>query len=105
MARRHVIREFRPEDASAVAALRPEDQIATPEGLLHTLGAYPQRAHAKAWVAEEDGRVTGFVLARFKWATRAADVGRVRALPPSHELIETAEEHLLSHGARTLSTY
>jgi RimJ/RimL family protein N-acetyltransferase len=102
MARGPVIREFREEDAAAAAALASEHQVITTQGLLHTLHSYPPRAHAKAWVAEEAGRVTGFALARFKWATKAADVGRLRVLPPSYELFDAAERHLLDHGACTL---
>jgi RimJ/RimL family protein N-acetyltransferase len=104
MARRPVIRDFRPEDAASAAALASEYHVITARGLLHTIASYPPRAHARAWVAEEDGRVTAFALARFKWATQAADVGRLRVLPPSHELFDAAEQHLLAHGARTFAT-
>jgi len=79
--------------------------VGTPQGLLHTLATFPARAHARAWVSEERGSVTGFALARFKWATEAPDVGQLRTLPPSPELFEVAEHHLLSHGARTLVTH
>jgi RimJ/RimL family protein N-acetyltransferase len=100
-----VIREFRPEDAAAVAALEPEYRVTTPRGLLHSLATYPPRARARVWVAEEEGRVVGFALARFKWATSSPDVGRIRGHVASHELFEQAEQHLLSHGARTIVTH
>ena len=69
-----MIRDFRVEDAPAVAGLAPEYQVVTAEGLLHMLATYPVRARARAWIVEEDGCVAGFALARFKWATSAADV-------------------------------
>ena len=55
-----MIRDFRVEDAPAVAGLAPEYQVVTPEGLLHMLATYPVRGHARAWIVEEDGRVAGF---------------------------------------------
>jgi RimJ/RimL family protein N-acetyltransferase len=105
MARGPMIRDFRPEDAASAAALAPEYQVVTAQGLLHTMASYPPRAHARAWVKEVEGRVTGFAMARFKWATKEADVGRVRTHPPSHDLLQEAERHLLAHGARTLVAY
>ena len=57
------IRAFRDEDIPAVARiwreLRP-DAMHSENGLRHLVGAFPERAQAAFWVAEDDGRVVGF---------------------------------------------
>jgi mycothiol synthase len=73
-----VIRGFEARDAEAVsAALHEEDPPipVTPAGVLHWLTAQPERARARMWVDEEDGRVAGWAEAGIRWSTSVPGVG------------------------------
>ena len=109
-------REFRAEDAEAVAELLHEDEPPGPltaAGLLHWLAVQPERAAARSWVALEGGAVAGWARARFRWKTSAERIGEPWAfVRPAHRrrgvgtaLLRTAEEHLLRKRARVLQTW
>jgi GNAT superfamily N-acetyltransferase len=111
-----VIRDFEPGDAAAVSAALHEESPPHPvtaEGVLHWRDAQPERAQARLWVAEEDGRIVGWAETRIRWTTKVEDVGDLWAyVVPSHRgrgigaaLCEEAEGHLVGLGARTLESW
>ena len=111
-----MIREFRADDAEAVAQLLHEDEPPGPTsaaGLLHWLGVQPERAAARMWVADEGGELAGWARARFRWKTSAERIGEPWVfVRPAHRcrgvgtaLLRTAEEHLLRKRARILQTW
>jgi GNAT superfamily N-acetyltransferase len=111
-----VIRVFEPGDADAVsAALHEEDPPipVTPLGVLHWRDAQPERAHARLWVYEEDGRILGWAEARIRWSTSVPDVGdlwayvvpRARSEGRGATLYTEAERYLRGCDARTLESW
>jgi GNAT superfamily N-acetyltransferase len=111
-----VIRPFRPDDASVLAALLDEDtlpQAVTGDGIRHWFASQPERAQVAAWVAESDGEVVGWVRARLRWAIKEEGVGeiwafvvpRTRGRGLGGALYEVAHAHLLDVGARVLGSW
>jgi GNAT superfamily N-acetyltransferase len=111
-----VIRDFEPADAAAVSAALHEESPphpVTPAGVLHWRDAQPERARARLWVAEEDGRIVGWAETRIRWTTKVTDVGDLWAyVVPSHRgrgigaaLYAETERHLLDIGARVLESW
>jgi GNAT superfamily N-acetyltransferase len=111
-----VIRDFEPSDATAVsAALHEEDppHPVTPEGVLHWRDGQPERARARLWVAEEDGRIVGWAEARIRWTTKIQDVGDVWVyVVPSERgrgigsaLYAESERYVLGLRARILESW
>jgi GNAT superfamily N-acetyltransferase len=111
-----VIRDFKRGDAAAVSAALHEESPPHPvtrEGVLHWRDAQPERARARLWVAEEDGRIVGWAETRIRWTTSVADVGDLWAyVVPSHRgrglgaaLYGETEKCLLALGARVLESW
>jgi len=111
-----MIREFQAPDAEAVSAALHEDDLPNPltaAGVLHWLVAQPERAHARMWVAEEEGSVIGWAEARIRWTTSVADVGDfwVYVVPPARRrgigaaLYAEAERYLFELRARVLESW
>jgi GNAT superfamily N-acetyltransferase len=111
-----VIRDFEPTDAAAVSAALHEEsppQPVTAEGVLHWRDAQPERARARLWVAEEDGRIVGWAETRIRWTTKVSDVGDLWGyVVPSYRgrgigaaLYGEVERHLLALGARILESW
>jgi GNAT superfamily N-acetyltransferase len=110
-----VIREFVDSDAEDAAALLAElsPWLWTADGILHRLGALPERAHRRTWVAEADGAVVGWGEAEFDWVAERDDIGTVWAIvAPAHRgqglgsgLFERGVAHMLERGARELRTW
>jgi GNAT superfamily N-acetyltransferase len=80
---------------------------------LHWRDAQPERARARLWVAEEDGRIVGWAETRIRWTTKVTDVGDLWAyVVPSHRgrgigaaLYAESERYLLEIGARVLESW
>jgi GNAT superfamily N-acetyltransferase len=80
---------------------------------LHWRDAQPERARARLWVAEDDGRIVGWAETRIRWTTKVTDVGDLWAyVVPSHRgrgigaaLYAETERHLLEIGARVLESW
>ena len=111
-----MIRDFESRDAAAVSAALHEESPphpVTPAGVLHWRDAQPERARARLWVAEEDGRIVGWAETRIRWTTSVTDVGDLWAyVVPSHRgrgigaaLYAEAERYLLGLGARILESW
>jgi GNAT superfamily N-acetyltransferase len=111
-----VIRDFEAADAAAVSAALHEDELphpVTPAGVLHWRDAQPERARARMWVAEEDGRLVGWAESRIRWTTSVSGIGDLWAyVVPSRrgrgfgaELYAAAESYLLALGARILESW
>ena len=111
-----MIRDFEPSDATAVSAALHEGDPphpVTPEGVLHWRDGQPERARARLWVAEEDGRIVGWAEARIRWTTKIQDVGDVWAyIVPSERgrgigsaLYAESERYVLGLGARILESW
>lgn len=111
-----MIRDFRAEDAEAIAELLHEDEPPGPitaAGLLHWRAVQPERAAARMWVADGGEELAGWSRARFLWKTSAERIGEPWAfVRPSRRggcvgtgLLRAAEEHLLRRGARGLQTW
>jgi GNAT superfamily N-acetyltransferase len=111
-----MIRQFRTDDAAAVSAILHEDKVphaVTSAGVLHLRDGQPARAHARMWVAEEDGQIVGWAEARIRWTTSVEDVGDVWAYVRPTErgrgigasLYARTEEHVLGRGARVLESW
>jgi len=65
------VRDFRREDADAVAVLLHEaepPEAVTGAGIVHWQEKQPERAHVASWVAEEDGEIVGWARAALRWA-------------------------------------
>jgi len=111
-----MIREFEPADAEGVSAALHEELLPEPvtaAGILHWRDAQPERARARVWVAEEDGRIVGWSETRLRWTTSAPGIGDFWAyVAPSSrgrglgtELYEQAERHLRDVGARKVESW
>ena len=109
------IRDFRDEDAPAVAAFLREaapDFLITAELLLHDAHETPARAHLRYLVAEDDGRPVGFGEGMLRWRAEDPGVGEVwvcvaaeaRRRGLGSALYEEALAHVRRHGAHTLAT-
>jgi GNAT superfamily N-acetyltransferase len=111
-----VIREFRREDADAVATLlqeaEPPEGVTGP-GIVHWQEKQPERAHVASWVAEEDGEIAGWARAAMRWAVSAEQVGEIwgfvrpslRRRGLGTEFYEQGAAHLLGCGARVLESW
>jgi GNAT superfamily N-acetyltransferase len=111
-----MIRDFEPADAAAVsAALHEEDppHPVTAAGVMHWRDGQPERARARMWVAEEDGRLIGWAEARIRWTTRVQDIGDVWAyvVPPERgrgigaALLAETEQYARGLGAKILESW
>jgi len=110
---RPVIREFEDRDADRVAELvRDFPWFVTAEHLRHRLRSRPARAHARSWVAEEEGEIVGWAQTQFAWVTDRDDLADVlvfvspgrRREGIGSKLYELAAGHALEHGARELKS-
>lgn len=111
-----MIRGFETRDAEAVSAILHEEELphpVTPAGVLHWRDAQPERARARMWTAEEDGRVVGWAEARIRCSTSVRDVGdlwayvlpRARGRGLGAALFAEAQDYLLEIGALTLESW
>jgi GNAT superfamily N-acetyltransferase len=111
-----VIREFRREDADAVAALLHEaepPEAVTGPGVVHWQEKQPERAHVASWVAEENGEIIGWARATMRWAVSSEQVGELwgfvrpalRRRGIGKRLYEESAAHLLGCGARVLESW
>jgi GNAT superfamily N-acetyltransferase len=111
-----VIREFEPADAEGVSAALHEEELPEPvtaAGILHWREAQPERARARVWVAEEDGRIVGWSEARLRWTTSVPGIADFWAyvVPSSRgrglgaQLCEQAERHLRDVGASKVESW
>jgi GNAT superfamily N-acetyltransferase len=111
-----VIRDFEPADAEGVSAALHEDELPEPvtaAGILHWRDAQPERARARVWVAEEDGRIVGWSEARLRWTTSVPGIAdfwayvvpwaRGRGL--GADLYKQAERHLREVGASKVESW
>ena len=111
-----MIREFRREDADAVAALLNEaepPEAVTGPGIVHWQEKQPERAHVASWVAEEDGEIVGWARGAMRWAVSSEQVGELwgfvrpgmRGRGLGSQLHERGVAHLLGCGARVLESW
>lgn len=111
-----MIREFRPDDAEAVAAIlheEPQPQAITPAGLLHWLEAQPERARPRTFVAEADGQIVGWAESRLTWSTSKPGVAdfwlyvrpTFRGRGIGKALLGTVERRLEEIGATIIQTW
>jgi len=111
-----VIRDFEPGDARGVSAALHEEKPPHPvtaEGVLHWRDAQPERARARLWVAEADGRIVGWAEVRLRWTTSVPDIGDVwgyvvpsmRGQGLGTALYEQAARHLMDVGAKVLESW
>ncbi|MBD0692172.1 GNAT family N-acetyltransferase [Streptomyces sp. CBMA123] len=110
------IRDFRPDDAEAVAAAHRagrEHLVMSAEALLW-LNAQPNPdEHFRTFVAELDGRVVGAVRCAVVLGTSTAGVGyangsvlpEFRRRGAATALLAAAERHLAGHGVAELHTW
>lgn len=106
-----VIRELRPDDAGAVAALLREvrgDNLYTERGTKHKLESTPRRAEAAWWIADVGG-VVAYALAMRRWWRASNDAyAWVGVLPEARgrglggALWELAERHVSKLGVESL---
>jgi GNAT superfamily N-acetyltransferase len=90
-----------------------EDEPPTAAGLRHWFESEPERAHFRAWVAEEEGEVAGVGTAGFHWSMSTPGVAWVWAgVHPEHRgrglgsaLFDRGERHLRDHGVRKLESF
>jgi GNAT superfamily N-acetyltransferase len=108
-----MIREFEDRDTEGAAALLVDlPWFHTPETLRHASSTRPARAHARMWVAEEQGAIVAWAQTTFKWATERDDVAEVWAIVrPDRRgagigvrLYELAAAHVVEHGAHELES-
>jgi GNAT superfamily N-acetyltransferase len=109
-----MIRDFRPEDAPAAAALvralRPA-YVTTEETLLHRERAMPPRARKRSWSAIDGDDLVGWATAEFRSFGGPAGIGAIwvgvhephRGKGTGSALYDAAEAHLREHGARSLT--
>ena len=108
-----MIRDFETADAAAVSAALHEEEPphpVTPAGVLHWRDAQPERAHARMWVVEDEGRMVGWAEARLRWTTKAAGIGDLwayvvpaaRGREIGQGLYAETERHLREVGAVVL---
>jgi GNAT superfamily N-acetyltransferase len=111
-----VIRPYESTDAAAVSAIFHEEEVphpVTPAGVQHWRVAQPERARARSWVAEEDGRVLGLGESSLRWTTSAEGVGEVwvyvtpaaRSRGLGGALYAETERHARNVGARVLESW
>ncbi|MFF7590812.1 GNAT family N-acetyltransferase [Kitasatospora purpeofusca] len=109
------IRDFRPEDAGAVAAAHRagrEHLVEAPE-MFVWLNAQRTKGHYRTFVAELDGRVVGSVRCGVVTGTSTAGVGHANGsvLPEYRRrgaftaLLAAAERHLAGHGVAELHSW
>ncbi|MEV7924641.1 MULTISPECIES: GNAT family N-acetyltransferase [unclassified Kitasatospora] len=110
------IRDFRPDDAEAVAAAHRagrEHLVMTSEALLWLNGRQSPGEHFRTFVAELDGRVVGAVRCAVVLGTTTTGVGyangsvlpQFRRRGASTALLAAAERHLAGHGVSELHTW
>jgi GNAT superfamily N-acetyltransferase len=90
-----------------------EDEPPTVAGLRHWFESEPERAHFRAWVAEEQGNIAGVGMAGFHWSMSTPGVAwawagihpdrRRRGLGSA--LFDRGEAHLREHGVRKLESF
>jgi len=111
-----MIRDFEPGDAAGVSAALHEEEPPHPvtaEGVLHWRDAQPERARARLWVAEGDGRIVGWAEVRLRWTTSVPDVGDVwgyvvpsmRGRGLGTALYGEASRYLIEAGAKVLESW
>lgn len=111
-----MIRDFEPGDAKGVSAALHEEEPPHPvtaEGVLHWRDAQPERARARLWVAEVDGRIVGWAEVRLRWTTSVPDVGDVwgyvvpsmRGQGLGTALYDEASRYLMDVGAKVLESW
>lgn len=111
-----MIRDFEPGDAKGVSAALHEEEPPHPvtaEGVLHWRDAQPERARARLWVAEVDGRIVGWAEVRLRWTTSVPDVGDVwgyvvpsmRGQGLGAALYDEASRYLMDVGAKVLESW
>jgi GNAT superfamily N-acetyltransferase len=111
-----VIRELEQRDYPSVAKLLGETMLWLPEpnarSVEHWLVSQPPRAEMQLLVAEEKGRVVGYLQAHRAWYTRGADIGSIwvgvageaRGRGIGAGLYDRGEAHLLGFDPRKLQT-
>ncbi|MFB7473674.1 GNAT family N-acetyltransferase [Kitasatospora sp. NPDC056184] len=110
------IRDFRPEDAEAVAAAHRagrEHLVQTPEMFVWLNARRAKGAHYRTFVAELDGRVVGTVRCGVVTGTTTTGVGHANGsvLPEYRRrgaftaLLAAAEQHLAGHGVVELHSW
>ncbi|MEV7935539.1 GNAT family N-acetyltransferase [Kitasatospora sp. NPDC088264] len=110
------IRDFRPDDAEAVAAAHRagrEHLVMTSEALLWLNGRQSPGEHFRTFVAELDGRVVGAVRCAVVLGTTTTGVGyangsvlpQFRRRGAATALLAAAERHLAGHGVSELHTW
>ncbi|MFF7991625.1 GNAT family N-acetyltransferase [Kitasatospora xanthocidica] len=111
-----IIRDFRPDDADAVAAAHRagrEHLVMSAEALLWLNAQPASDEHFRTFVAECDGRVVGAVRCALVLGTSTAGVGYANGsvLPEFRRrgvataLLAEAERHLAAHGVTELHTW
>jgi GNAT superfamily N-acetyltransferase len=111
-----VIREFRREDADAVAVLLNEadpPEGVTGPGIVHWQEKQPERAHVASWVVEEESEIVGWARAAMRWGVSSQQVGELwgfvhptqRRRGLGSQLHERGAAHLLGCGARVLESW
>ncbi|MFI1017254.1 GNAT family N-acetyltransferase [Streptomyces sp. NPDC020965] len=111
-----IVREFRPEDASAVCevlrAVVPHG-VTTPESVLFDLATAHPAARRRLLIAERAGEVAGTAVAAVVYDAREPRQASIAVqVLPEHRgrgvgglLTRTAEEHLTTEGATTLFSW
>jgi GNAT superfamily N-acetyltransferase len=109
-----VIRGLQDEDVAGLAVLErsllPPELFVTERGLRHDLQTFPARARQRTWVAVEDGVVTGWARALFRWGHAEPGAARIgggvrldrRGRGLGAALYEEAVTHLREHGGTTV---
>ena len=111
------IRPYRPEDAEEAAALVgsgfPQPHGLGPSTLRHWFESAPERARTRAWVAVDGDELVGWSDGALRWSIAEEGVAETWAVVRADrrgrglgtQLMDLAEEHVTSHGARELDTY
>ena len=114
MGRGTLIREFRPDDAEAAAALIHEllpQHVVTAARVAYRGG--DGRSQSRGWLGLEDGEVVGWAEARLRWGGSVEGVGSFwigvrrdrRRQGLGRALFERAEARLRELGVRTMRSY